>query len=287
LALAAAADLLGNLVERRPADGNLRVQRAHIQLRRGLHDEALEDWDEVIRLSPSDTRALVGRALTFAAMGKGRDAIDYLDAQRELSADDWYRLGQALRMNDDSEDALVALDRCLAAEPEHTRALTSRGSVLLDIGETERALVDLDAALRLDPNDPGAHSSRALLLGAQGKLEDAAAEFERRIDLDSSDTLLPRVFLGAIVRRSEPARAIELFAGALEQPGTYVNDFDRAACRAIALSALGETDHARREIDRALSVRGPHHGVPRWIIDLLRVPQVELFDSLRRLAAED
>ena len=95
------------------------------------YDQAIEEWDEVIRIDDTDTDAWTSRC--------GARAI----------------VGQLL-------EALADCNASLKLKPQDVRTLNNRGLVYLKSGQPENAIADYDAALRLSPRMASSMYGRGL-----------------------------------------------------------------------------------------------------------------------------
>jgi len=107
------------------------------------------------------------------------------------------------------------------------------------------------------------HVNRGILRLRRGQVDDAVADFDQAIALDPSQ---PEVYLnkgGALIRRNNPAEAVNLFTVALER-----NTRRPAVAhygRAVAQEELGNLAAAYRDFSRASQLD------PAW-----REPRIEL-----------
>lgn len=70
----AALDLLGN-----EQDVDIRYLRASILLARGDHEQALEEFDELLALAPTNAKALLNRAVCLLRLGREDEAVQSFD----------------------------------------------------------------------------------------------------------------------------------------------------------------------------------------------------------------
>ncbi len=105
-------------------------------------------------------------------------------------ADAWHLLGVVLRERGTLHDALAALERAQAANPQEPTILVNRGRVLQDLHQLEPALVAFRAALELDENGLEARLSLGELLDAQEQWEEALAVLRPALTLAPHDPQL-------------------------------------------------------------------------------------------------
>jgi tetratricopeptide (TPR) repeat protein len=123
-----------------------------------LHELALVDFDEALKLEPRDRQALGlrGRAL--------------------------YHMGQYDR-------ALAAFNELLRHYPRSDRAFNERGLVHVRKGDLDAALADYESAIKLNPKNVPARNNRALVFARQNKLDEAIAAYNEAL-LINPDYLL-------------------------------------------------------------------------------------------------
>jgi len=246
---------------------------------------------DFIRKSKLDlTRPINGRALQalveyLAAEGKAGEALSAADAA--VSADPDRALfhevrAAALRAGGESGLAREALERALALEPERASAIAELASLAAEGGERKAAIALYDRASRADP-DVSEYAWQAIqLLVTAGD----DVEVERRLDaLLVSDALHAEAasLRARQLIESDPARArilarravqlrggpdafevlgrIYLVSGAAEQAAKVLGRLvelrpDRPLARywlGMALSATGDEEGARRELNAALA----------------------------------
>ncbi len=95
----------------------------------GQFQDAVWDFDELIKLAPDNSHAYHGRACAYAGLD-----------QPGLAIEDF--------------------DRAIALDPGDAESHYQRGMVRMELGQYAEAVEDLDQAARLDPQHPYAESDR-------------------------------------------------------------------------------------------------------------------------------
>ena len=108
------------------------------------YDKALQDFDEALKLAPSDVGTLVHR-------------------------------GRAYRGKGDHARALADFDAAIKADPKGANAFTQRGLAFADKGDVPRAIADFDQAIALNPNAVDALYNRGVTLLDRGEIDNATA----------------------------------------------------------------------------------------------------------------
>jgi tetratricopeptide (TPR) repeat protein len=153
----------------------------------GKYDEAIEDYDEAIRLDPNSASAWCGKGTALANLGKYDEAIKALDEAIRLDpnfAGAWANKGGALRSQGNYQEALIACNEAIRLDPKLEAAWNNKGSALNDKGDYDKAIAAFDEAIRLDPNLAVAWNGKSNVLFNQGKLDEAIAALDEAIRLD-------------------------------------------------------------------------------------------------------
>jgi tetratricopeptide (TPR) repeat protein len=99
-------------------------------------------------------------------------------------------LGQCCRLVGDGDGQRAAVDAGLAAAPDHPGLLTQRAAIDFADGHPEEALVRLDRALAADPFRSETVYRRALALRILGRHAEAARDFARAAELNTLMTTM-------------------------------------------------------------------------------------------------
>jgi tetratricopeptide (TPR) repeat protein len=126
----------------------------------GKFEEAIDRFDEAIRLDPTSGEFMLGRAEAYNRSDRPQPALEDYDralALGHLTRDDTYRLrvGVAaahLKLKN-SKAAIESLDAAVKLSPNSTTALRYRGLAFEAAGELDRASRDYEAVLKLKPGD--------------------------------------------------------------------------------------------------------------------------------------
>jgi tetratricopeptide (TPR) repeat protein len=143
---------------------------------------ALADYNEAIRIDPTDARTFMNRGTARDWRGDIEEAIaDYSEAIRidPRGVDPYrYRAGARLK-KEDHEGTLRDLDEVLRRAPGDPVAYYRRGEVWIKLGLPDKALFDLNEAIRLDPRMTEALSKRTTLYQERGEHGKAEADADR------------------------------------------------------------------------------------------------------------
>lgn len=108
----------------------------------------------------------------------------------EPDVDIWYRLGMALIMLNEQQQAMWAFSNVLAQEPEHAGALQRVALYLTSKGEVEKAREALKRLLAVDPDNWRAHNALGVVADLDGEPAEAAAHYRSAIELNPESAML-------------------------------------------------------------------------------------------------
>jgi Tfp pilus assembly protein PilF len=106
-------------------------------------DQALQAYQDVLKLNPDDVKAHVAIAVLYAERGDYSISISQLKNLIEKSPDDaslYNNLGYAYYLSGDYKEAASILGRAIVIDPTNVRTLNNMGAALNKLGKTEHAL---------------------------------------------------------------------------------------------------------------------------------------------------
>jgi tetratricopeptide (TPR) repeat protein len=188
-----AVDVADRAVSTFPRDAEILVVRGAAYTLVGETAKARGDFKAAIKTSP-----LYGPPRFFLAVSEYRDG-NYGVARDEISqalrvgvkdSDLYYLLAEArLRLDpDNSQKAMIELNRSIAMNPRQVQALSLRGKLRLQQHDLKGALSDLELAHRIDPDSPSATYNLARAYFALGKTEEASS-LSKQLAAPGSDAI--------------------------------------------------------------------------------------------------
>lgn len=228
--------------------------RGSLLLSLGLPDEALKDFDRAIVLGPGYIAAYNNRAAAFV---KKREfaiaAEDYTQAVKLAPALAPPLAGRA-RINlaqGRPYAALRDLNRALANDARFALGFRLRGQAQADLGDYEKAAEDLSRAIAFDPTVVGAYLARGRAYFEIRKVEAAVNDFTKVIELRprSATAYRERGHAYVLLDAFEEAKAD--LARALEiEPRSGLS----FAYRALMYKKQGQPELGAQEIRKAMSL---------------------------------
>jgi TonB family protein len=153
---------------------------------KGDYDRAIQDFDEAIRLKPSDFTAFNNRGLAYSHKGDYDRAIkDYNQAiQLEPDyADAFNNRGVAYRYKVNYDRAIKDYNQAIRLKADLAEAFNNRGLVYRLKGDSHRAMQDYDEAIRLKPDFAVAYYQRGLVYGSMRDYEHAIEDLDQAVRL--------------------------------------------------------------------------------------------------------
>jgi tetratricopeptide (TPR) repeat protein len=229
----------------------LKNNRARVYLALGRLDDALADYEVVIREDPNHAEHYLERGTILRRLGRTEEALaDYARAMR-LSPpfpEIYYNRGDLRFGEGDVEGALADFSYVLDLQPDFVDAYVNRAGLYLDSGAVEAARQDAVAGLRHDPENPYLH---AVLGQCHVEAEDLVAArvaFDRALKADPD-------LVTALSGRAGVAYAADDLALAAEDLARAVSlDPEDAALRynlALVHRDAGRRPEALAELRRA------------------------------------
>lgn len=146
------------------------------------HAEAVESFDQAIKLKSKYAEAHNNRGATLSSMGQDEGALDSLRKAIAIKpdyVDAHYNLGTSLRALGRHEEALKSFDRTLALRPNYLAAYNNRGLTLEALDRVDEALVNYEKAIQLNPAYGEAAINRSRVLGTRLAFDEALATLDR------------------------------------------------------------------------------------------------------------
>lgn len=157
---AEALELIGAALASKPDAPDILFNYAKILRDCGRLDEALEAYDQALRVKPDYA----------AARGARAEALNLR--------------GNSLRDLGRLAEALSCYDKALADAPNYPDAMNNRAVALWGLGRFEEALAGFDTALALKPDYVEAHYNRGNVLRDLQRLDEARQSFDRAIAIN-------------------------------------------------------------------------------------------------------
>lgn len=186
------------------------------------------------------------------------------------------------------EKAEATSRRALELAPELAEAHSARGMALLVSGRFAEADSEFEAAIERDPGLFDAYYFYGRSCFHQGKLDKAADYFRKAADIDPTDfrsrILRIQILRGRGLLEQAREEAREAMGAVEKHLDWYPDDTGALHMGAAALVVLGETDRARRWLERAVEF-DPNDSVLRYNVACNLITLGDLEAALDHLEA--
>ncbi len=243
---------------------------AQAQVRAHRLPEAIQSYQQLLRMSPGDVDALSHLAQLQAWSGEyDRAIVLYRDAIAKKPGDMGLRsdLADVLTWARRLEEAERLYEEVLARDAEHHEALKGLARARLLRGDVAGAAGTLTRALALYPDDADLHRDRARVHTQSGQLDQAVESLLAAARLLPADLALKRHLGDLYLQKADFARAADVW--------TQVAQLDPDAPAAqVALAraylGLGKLSAAREHVELALRMSPSDSAAAQLLAELTR-----------------
>lgn len=161
-----------------------------------MYGNAIEEFNEALRLDPEYIEVLNNLAVTYHRMDLVDEAVERLKEALRLRPgypEAHCNLGNIYASAGRFGEALAEFEAALTLHPNNALAHYGLGNVYAEQERPAEAVREFQDALKLDPDHLPARSSLGELYARQGRHEDALREFQEALNRDPE---LPEVYHG-------------------------------------------------------------------------------------------
>ncbi|MEX3985969.1 tetratricopeptide repeat protein [Paraburkholderia sp. EG287A] len=218
----------------------------------GNLDAAQQDYEQALRLNPSDVHAwenLSSLLMKRKQFDKAIDCLSHAIAAGDQRASTYVSRGIAYQLKGDAQDAFWDYDVAIALAPHTVAAHVGKVGLLIDAGKLDEAREESNTALGLDPNDTDAKRAAALLLKLQHRYADAIVGYTSVLNVRPTDA---QAFVGraqVFEETGEWSKAIADYSRAI----TLMPDDDvLLRLRGLAYDKQGDNADAVADFEKAV-----------------------------------
>lgn len=260
-----ALDLLGTWLQTHPEDNAARYDRGIVYHMNDQYEQAILDYQAVIKRDPDFYVAYIGLGQATSAMGnfeeaeaKLRDAIAL--AEKTGADPAWAHLNLALVYEQAGKPGLAneEYSNALALAPQVDWMYYYYAKFLERHLESEAALLTYDALIDATPNKGWGYGELAAFQDRQGSLDQAIENYEKAVHENPDDVLLHTYLAESYLKAEEIEKSIQEYEEAVgrDEEVYYVY-----ASYAGGLFQLGDFDLAAEMYERALELHPRDHAV--------------------------
>jgi len=149
-------------------------------------DDAVKQYQDVIKRLPQSAEAHLGLGTTFQKQGRIKDALSSFQTVLKISpnlAEAHNNIGPVFEALGEVEQAIEHYNIALRLNPQDVEVLRNLGVACQNIGLLKEAEEHLCKALAIDPDFAEAHSSLGLVFLKNERLDKAVESFQRAISI--------------------------------------------------------------------------------------------------------
>ncbi|MDO9530397.1 MAG: tetratricopeptide repeat protein [Syntrophales bacterium] len=194
------------------------------------------------------------RGLYFCEFQLYNEAIVAFTKTLEITpryAGAYYNRGTAWAMKGDYDRAIVDFNRALEIDPRCAKAYYNRGIAWADKGDFNRAIADYTKALEIDPRYANAYNTRGYAWGKKGDIDRAIADYTKALEIDPRDAVAYHNRGIAWADKGDFNRAIADYTKVLEIDPRYADAYYN---RGNAWGKKGDFNRAIADYTKALEI---------------------------------
>jgi protein O-mannosyl-transferase len=174
----------------------------------GRFDEALAQFQEVLRANPNNVEARLNVGTGLSKKGRMDEAIAQFQKALEIRpnfAEAHYSIGTVLFQIGRVDEAIVSFQKALEISPDYPDALCNLGAAFLQKGRLDDAVELYQKAVALQPDSAEAHNNLGYALLQKGHAREAIGHYETSLKIlpDNPDT--PNTLAWVLATWPEPS----------------------------------------------------------------------------------
>jgi tetratricopeptide (TPR) repeat protein len=152
----------------------------------GKYNEAIQAFDKVIEINPSNTYAWNNKGYALINLNKNEEGLLACEKALEIDPNNavaWNNKVWALNNLRRYEEGLRACEKALEIDPNNAVAWNNKAWALNNLGRYEEGLQACEKALEIDPNNAVAWGNKAIAFFGFGRYEEGLKASGRMIEL--------------------------------------------------------------------------------------------------------
>jgi tetratricopeptide (TPR) repeat protein len=158
----------------------------------GRMEEAIEQYNEAIRLKPYYTYSYNVRGIAFSDLGQYQRAIEDFNEgirMRPDYADAYYNRGNAYSGLNQHQRALEDYSEVIRLSPDYVLAYLNRGNAYAILGQYQPAIENYNETIRLKPDNADAYYNRGMVYFMLGGKEPGCRDAQKACALGKCQLL--------------------------------------------------------------------------------------------------
>ena len=230
-------------------------QRGNFRLASNKYDEAIEDYNEAIKLNPHYARSYKNRGLAYYTKGDISRAIDDYTKAIELDPDNAYvynNRGTAYSEKGEFSLALKDLNRAIELKPDLAEAYFYRGVTYYRNGDVNFAIEDYNTAIKLRYDYARAYNNRGIAYRDKGDVEHAIEDYSKAIELYPAFVEAYSNRGRAYVKKGLANLALRDCNEAIRLNPNFADAYNN---RGLAYERNGDVEHAIEDYTKAIQLK--------------------------------
>ncbi len=169
-----------------PRDPNAPVNLANALMRTGRFEEAIGHYEQALRIDPNDAHAHYNLGVSLCKLGQLKQSIGHFEQALRIEpdyAEAHYILGSVLFDQGRAPEAIGHWEQALKIKPAYAEAHYNLANALLRGGRFEEAIEHYDQALKIRPTYAEAHYNLGIALEQVGRVQAAIEHYEQAVQL--------------------------------------------------------------------------------------------------------
>ena len=190
----------------------------------GRMDEAIHEFQEVIRLNPGFAEAYYSLGHSFAAKGQLDEAIAFYQKALEIRPDYVVAhdsLDSLLLQKGQADQVMIHCQKALELEPDNETAHINLGSALLQKGRVDEAIIHYQKALQIKPDYAEAHINLGFALFQKGNVDEAIVHYQKALEIQPDYVAAHNSLGSLLLQKGQVDEAIIHFQKALQLKPDY------------------------------------------------------------------
>lgn len=220
-------------------------------LKQQLYSQALQAYEEALRMSPRNFYAWNGKGTALYNQGNYRKALEAYHQATDIDPENaivWVSAGLVLKRLQRHQQALVHFGRALSIDPHYVAAWNGKADVQMEMNQPEAALASYEQALTYDSKSfqawNGLGNARSGLCDWQGAIE----AYTRALLINSRSAVAWCNKAEALIRLGHNRAALDALNEATEMDKGYTRAW---TLKADVYEALGNPQEAQKARRRA------------------------------------
>jgi superkiller protein 3 len=223
------------------------LQLANLEVKLGERDQAIKEFQELVRLKPADLPARLALGAALRSDNRNSEAVTTFKSASGLPHTGYEPETQLAFTYIEAGDAQSAIDqfeKLLKIDPDSVANLLGLSIAQFRQGDSEHAKQSLEKVLKLNPHEATAISLLGDLEVAAGNDEAAIADYRKAISIDNRFTQ-PYIALGTLYLKKNSIS---------ESDAVFQSAFDNCSVNFDITCGLALTQEKLSHIDRAVAL---------------------------------